>query len=234
MLVVVIVVRSMSWKDLENESTETLIQYIQWRNEPEWESTAQDAFQAFCFRFQNDIIVKCRVICRNQKLGQEFADNLVQRTFERFWKYPKFDFSKRKTAKDVDTAVKFYLYGFAQRLKYNLLEEVENPNPYSGDEETTDQLSEIDVNSLPVEQRKVLAERFELINKALDRLGEKHRVIYCTYMLYQKLGVKMPRHLTKKLQDELKLTQSTIQFYKKQAYDKISEYLSIYDLKHGK
>lgn len=233
-MVVGIVVRSMSWKDLENESTETLIQYIQWRNEPEWESTAQDAFQAFCFRFQNDMIVKCRVICRNQKFGQEFADNLVQRTFERFWKYPNFDFSKRKTAKDVDTAVKFYLYRFAQRLMYNLMDEVENPSPYSGDEETRDQLPELDSSIVPLEKRKALKERYDLMNEALNRLGPKHRVIYCTYHAWQKNGVKLPRQLTKKLRTQLGITQSAIQFYKKQATDKIEEYLSIYDLKHGK
>jgi DNA-directed RNA polymerase specialized sigma24 family protein len=224
----------MNWEELENESTETLIEYIRWRNDPQWAVTSQNAFQAFCFRFQKDLAFKCRIICRNQHYESDIADDLAQRTFERFWKYPKFDFKKRKTAKDVDTAVRFYLYGIAQKQLYNLLDEEENPNPYTGGEEATDKLTQIDTSGMTAEQRKIVREKYELINKALDRLGSKHRIIYCTYALYQKKGVKMPRHLTEKLRTNLELTQATIQFYKKQATDKIEEYIKIYDLKYGK
>ncbi len=224
----------MSWKELENESTETLIEYIRWRRDPQWTSTAQDAFRVFCFRFQKDLAFKCRIICRNQHYDHDIADNLAQRTFERFWKYPSFDFNKRKTAKDVDTAVNLYLYGIAQKQLYNLLDEEDNPNPYTGDEEPTEQLVQVDTTNMTVEQRKIVREKYELINNALDRLGPKHRVIYCTYAFYQRKGVKMPRHLTEKLRTNLELTQATIQFYKKQATDKIEEYINIYDLKYGK
>jgi len=223
----------MSWKEFENENTETLIEYISWRGNPEWAATAQDAFRAFCFRFQKDVAHKCRIICRNNNYDQHIADDLAQRTFDRFWKYPKFDYKKRKTAKDVDTAVKLYLYGIAQTQLYNLKDEEENPSPYTGNEKPTDQLVEIDTRGMSAEQRKVIKEKYELIKKALERLSEKHRVVYCTYAYYQRPGVTLPRHLTKILRDTLGLTQATIQFYKKEATDKITEYLAIYDLKYG-
>lgn len=148
-------------------------------------------------------------------------------TFERFLKYPKFNFAKSRS-KDFDTGVRLYLYGIAQRLLLNLAKEEDQFSPYSGDEGIVYEL--IPVEDLPVkaEQRKEVVARYELIKKALDRLGPKHKIIYLTYQRYQEKGFKLPRHLTEKLRTELELTQATIQFYKKEAYDKIQEYLEIY------
>jgi len=78
------------------------------------------------------------------------------------------------------------------------------------------------------EQRNELRARYAIVQRALKLLSAKHRVIYCTYQRYQKPGVKMPRHLTEKLRTELQLTQTTIQFYKKEAEDKIKQFLEIY------
>ena len=48
----------MSWKELENESTDHLIEYIRWYSDPELKDSAEDAFRAFCFRFQLDLAKK--------------------------------------------------------------------------------------------------------------------------------------------------------------------------------
>ncbi|MCC8423566.1 RNA polymerase sigma factor [Mucilaginibacter sp. UR6-11] len=217
----------MSWKELENDSTENLIEYIRWYSDPELKDTAEDAFRAFCFRFQLDLAKKCEVICYNLGHGKDIAHDLAQRTFERFLKYPKFDFTKSRS-KDFDTGVRLYLYGIAQRLLLNLYSEQDKFSPYSGDEGIVYELLPLDSLPVKAEQRKEVTARYELIKKALDRLGPKHKVIYLTYQRYQEKGFKLPRPLTEKLRTELELTQATIQFYKKEAYDKVQEYLEIY------
>lgn len=217
----------MTWKELENEATETLIEYIRWKNDPELKQTAEDAFRAFCFRFQKDVAGKCWFLCRNHNYDRQIAADLAQRTFERFYKYPKFDLKKARS-KDFDTGVRLYLYGIAQKQLYNLYDDNQQSNPYTGEETTTDQLVAIEDLTVKVEQRNELRARYALIEKTLKILGAKHRVIYCTYLRYQKPGVKMPRHLTEKLRTELQLTQATIQFYKKEAEDKIKQFLEIY------
>ena len=76
--------------------------------------------------------------------------------------------------------------------------------------------------------------QYEIIKAALERLTPKHKIIYLTYKEYEphfKAGFNFPRAFLKKLQDELELTQASIRVYKKQAYDKIDEYLKIYGAK---
>jgi RNA polymerase sigma factor (sigma-70 family) len=222
----------MSWKELNTETTETLIQYIQWRNDPQLKQTGEDAFHAFCFRFQKDVVTKCRVICRNRGYDQEIADDLAQRTFERFLKYPGFDFGKSK-ANDYDSGVKLYLYRFAANLLNDFYKEQSNPNPnpYDGDEDLVYEYPDIENMSGKSEQLREIKAKFELIKKALERLGPKHKIIYLTYQQYAQTGFKLPRHLTEKLRVELDLTQATIQFYKKEAFDTIIAYLEIYGSK---
>lgn len=222
----------MSWKELNAETTETLVQYIQWRSDPELKQTAEDAFHAFCFRFQQDISKKCRVICRNRGYDKEIADDLAQRTFERFLKYPNFDFTKSK-ASDYDSGIKLYLYRFASNLLNDLFKQQNNvnPNPYIGDEDLVYEYPDIEYVAAKPEQLRVIKEKYELVKKALERLGPKHKIIYLTYQQYSHEGFKLPRHITKKLRDELDLTQATVQFYKKEAFDKIKEFLDIYGSK---
>jgi DNA-directed RNA polymerase specialized sigma24 family protein len=217
----------MSWKELENETTENLIEYIRWYDDAELIATAEDAFRAFCFRFQSDLVKKCRVICHNLGYSKEVADDLSQRTFERFLKYPKFDPAKSRS-NDYDTGVRLYLYGIAQRLLFNLYADQDKFSPYSGEEGIVYELLPLDSLPIKAQQRKEITARYELIQKAMDRLGPKHKIIYLTYQRYQEKGFKLPRQLTEKLRTELELTQATIHFYKKEAYDKVQEYLEIY------
>lgn len=68
----------MSWKELENESTENLIEYIRWYSDPELKDTVEDAFRAFCFRFQLDLSKKCAVICTNLGFSRDIGHDLAQ------------------------------------------------------------------------------------------------------------------------------------------------------------
>jgi DNA-directed RNA polymerase specialized sigma24 family protein len=222
----------MSWKDLDSETTQDLVAYVGWINDPDFNQQAKDAFQAFCFRFQADVVKKCRVICRNRGYDKQIGDDITQRTFERFLKYPNFDFKKSK-AKDYDSGIKLYLYKFAENLFNDFYNDQHNPNPnpYIGDEDLVYDFPNIDSIQGKAEQLKEIRAKFELIKKALDRLGPKHKIIYLTYQQYAQKGFKLPRGLTEKLRTELQLTQATIQFYKKEAFDKINEYLEIYGSK---
>src|SRR6185312_2790926 len=99
---------------------------------------------------------------------------------------------------------------------FNLYSEQDFFSPYSGEEGIIYELIPLEDLQVKAEQRKEVTARYELIKKALDRLGPKHKIIYLTYQRYQEKGFKLPRHLTEKLRTELELTQATIQFYKKE------------------
>ncbi|MEQ1798320.1 MAG: hypothetical protein ABL872_10220, partial [Lacibacter sp.] len=71
-------------------------------------------------------------------------------------------------------------------------------------------------------------ERHDVIEKALARLTPKHKIVYLTYKQYEQDGFKLPRKLLQSLREELGITQSSVQVYKKEAFDKIDEYLNIY------
>ncbi len=220
----------MAWQDLKSESTEDLVTYISWFTDKDMREQAQDAFIAFCFRFQADLAKKCRVISKNRGYDQHIADDIAQRTFERFLKYPKYVFDKKK-AKDYDSGIKFYLYRMAQNMFYDFYKEQHNPNPFTGEEELIYDMPSLEAINARPEKLKEIREKYELVQKALERLSPKHKIIYLTYQQYAQQGFKLPRSLTEKLRAELQLTQATIQFYKKEAFDKIKEYLEIYGSK---
>ncbi|WP_294349396.1 sigma-70 family RNA polymerase sigma factor [uncultured Sphingobacterium sp.] len=220
----------MAWQDLKSESTEDLVTYISWFADRDMREQAQDAFIAFCFRFQADLAKKCRVISRNRGYDQHIADDIAQRTFERFLKYPKYVFDKKK-AKDYDLGIKFYLYRMAQNMFNDFYNEQHNPSPFTGEEELIYDMPSLEALDARPEKLKEIKEKYELVQKALERLSPKHKIIYLTYQQYAQQGFKLPRALTEKLRKELQLTQATIQFYKKEAFDKIKEYLEIYGSK---
>lgn len=215
----------MSWQEYDKESTESLIEYIQWKDDPDYNDASKDAFRAFCFRFQKDLVEKSRIICKNWGYDREVGDLIAERTFERFWKYPKtFDYTKCK--KEIDQCVIFYLYRFAQNLLSDYRKEISGDdfNPYTGDEE-------IIRDFLNIERRRDLRRIYKIIEKALNRLTPKHKIIYLTYKAHQREGYKLPRQLLKSLREELDLTQASIQVYKKEAFEKVDEYLKIYGSK---
>lgn len=224
----------MTSEALTVESTENLIAYMQWKNEAGYEDTAKNAFRQFFFRFQEELIKKTRVVVRNWGYDNEVADLIAEKAFDRFWQYPNFDINKSST-KDWDIGVLLYLF----RIAFNLLVDYKKSlngigNPFTGEEEILRDLPDIENMNLSVETRTKLQNEYEVVKRVLESLGPKHKIIYLTYKGYEyytKQGYKLPRKLLENLREELNLTQSSIQVYKKEAFDKISEYLNIYGKK---
>lgn len=225
----------MAWQDFEGESTENLIQYISWINEPDYQSTGRDAFRTFCFRFDHDLRAKCRIICRNRGIDDATADEIAQKTFERFLKYPKYKPEKCKSG-DTDQCVRLYLYRFAQRILSDQLCAINRPSPFTGDEDIVWDFHEPDIEAMeiPNERKTILKKQYELVKNALDRLRPKHRIIYLTYKQYEEAinaGHYLPRSLLKRMQDELELTQASIRVYKNEAFEEVDTYLKLYGTK---
>lgn len=222
-------------QDLNSETTENLLEYIQWKGEPDYAEIAKEAFRVFTFRFQIDLSKKLIPICKNWGYDEQVATEIAYGTFERIWKYPKFDISKAKD-KNYDKAVVFYLYKIAGRLLADYKKSQEDePYPFSGDEEIIREFPDIDNMEIGKERKAILKGRFEHIQKALSRLTPKHKIIYLTYKQYE-LDTKggeytLPRKLLKNLREELDLTQNSIRVYKKESFDEVDNYLKIYGSK---
>jgi DNA-directed RNA polymerase specialized sigma24 family protein len=220
--------------DLTKETTENLIEYIKWRDEPDYAEIAKEAFRVFTYRFQLDLQKKLIPICKNWGYDKQVADEIAHCTFERVWKYPTYK-KEKANQKDYDKGVIFYLYGIASHLladyKKHLNGEV---TPFTGDEEIIREFPDLDKISISIERKAILLERYEYIKKALERLTPKHKTIYLTYKQYEsetKEGYKLPRALLKNLRDELDLTQNSIRVYKIEAFNAVDEYLKIYGSK---
>ncbi len=223
-----------SSRDLNNESTEDLLEYIRWKDESDYIEIGKEAFRVLTFRFQLDLQKKLIPICKNWGYDEQVASEIAYGTFDRIWKYPKFDISKAKQ-KDYDKAVSFYLYGIAGRLlaDYKKNQE-EGGSPFTGSEEIIREFPDIENMEVGKERKAILQERFEHIQKALNRLTPKHKIIYLTYKQYEsetKEGFKLPRKLLKGLRTELDLTQNSIRVYKKEAFDEVEKYLKTYGSK---
>lgn len=227
----------MSYKqDLNNEPTESLLEYIQWQDEPDYAETAKEAFRVFTFRFQLNLQKKLIPICRNWGYDEQIASEIAYGTFERIWKYPKFDISKAKQKDNYDKAVSFYLYAIAGRLLADYKKsEKEEGSPFTGEEEIIREFPDIENMEIGKERKAIIQQRFEYIQNALSRLTPKHKIIYLTYKQYEseiKNGeYKLPRKLLKDLRAELDLTQNSIRVYKKEAFDEVDKYLKTYGSK---
>lgn len=221
-------------QDLNNEPTENLLEYIQWKDEPDYTEIAKEAFRVFTFRYQLELLKKLTPICKNWGYDKQVATELAYEAFNRIWKYPKFDLSKSKQ-KDYHKAITFYLFGITKRLLADYKKsETEEPNPFTGDEEIIRDFPDIEMLEIGKERKAELKRMYELLNEALARLTPKHKIIYLTYKHYESLtneGYNLPRHLTKKLQDELDLTQNSIRVYKKQAIEAVNTHIKIYGSK---
>jgi DNA-directed RNA polymerase specialized sigma24 family protein len=224
----------MAWQELANELTADLIEYIRWRNQPEYKDLAEDAFRAFCFRFSPELQKTCRIICANRGYDSTVADEIAEKTFARFLKYPKYDHSKCKCG-EIDKCVLLYLFKFARRLLSDYaISEKRGPNPFTGDEEIVTEFWDIEAMDIPQERKAQLLKKYEIIKAALERLSPKHKIIYLTYKEYEQelsSGYNFPPAFRKRMQEYLEISQVSIRVYKKEAFDKVDEYLKIYGAK---
>lgn len=219
--------------DLHSDTTENLLEYIQWKDDPEYAEIAKEAFRAFTFRFQLDLQKKLIPICRNWGYDEQIASEIAYGAFERIWKYPKFDIAKAKY-KEYNKAVSFYLYGIANHLLADYKKMEDDDYPFTGDEEIVREFPDVENMEMGKERKSILLEGFAHIQNALNRLTPKHKIIYLTYKQYEseiKDGFKLPRKLLKKLRTELDLTQNSIRVYKKEVFEEVDKYLKIYGSK---
>jgi len=224
----------MAGQDFNSESTENLLEYIQWKDDPAYTETAKQAFRVFTFRFQLILQKKLIPICENWGYDKQVANEIAHSTFERVWKYTKFDIAKAKQ-NDFDKAISFYLYAIAGHLLADYKKgQNEEANPFTGDEEIIREFPDIENMEIRKERKAILQERYEHIKKALNRLTPKHKIIYLTYKQYEletKDGYKLPRKLLKDLRTELDLTQNTVRVYKNEAFNEVETYLKNYGSK---
>lgn len=224
----------MASQDLNCEPTENLLEYIQWKDEPDYAETARQAFRIFTFRYQLDLHKKLIRICTNWGYDKQVASEIAYGAFEKIWKYPTFDISKANQ-KDYDKAVLNYLYRISSHLLADYKRsQNEDPNPFKGDEEIIRDFPDVENMLIGKERKAILQKASECIQNALNRLTPKHKIIYLTYKQYEaetNAGFTLPRRLLKDLRTVLDLTQNSIRVYKKEANDEVDNYLKIYGSK---
>ena len=211
------------------EETKDLIQYLNWRTDPDYKEAAQQSFVIICNRFREDLTKKCEIIAKKKGLSSTDAIIITENTFKRLYKYSsKFDTERHK---DCDIGLKYYLFGIAQRecTKLYCKKNGIGVSPYTGDEEIITEFPEIpdDYESNPISRKQLELER-EVIQLALDRHSWKHQVIYLTYKFHKIENYKLPRKLLQELRNMLGLGQNTINAYLKEITDTINDYLKIY------
>ena len=101
-------------KQYLNESTSDLLQYINWREDPDYKEAAQQAFIVICYKFREVLTKKCEVIAKGKGLGNSDVIEIVENTFKRLYKYSKsFDPTRHI---DVDKGLKYYLFSIGRTL----------------------------------------------------------------------------------------------------------------------
>lgn len=215
------------WKTYEKASTKELLEVISLNDDPELDGDCTGAFHIIIERFRKDLLKKCEIICFKREFEKGFAVELANDTFKRYWKYPKFDFEKY-SEDELDKKFLHYLYQIANNLIIDIYKKNNGIgiSIYTGEEEIIREFPEIEEGK--VETRKVLKEKIALIDKALMRLGPKHKIIYLTYQQYEEKEHKLPRKLLKELREELKLSQDTIRYYKREANQLVQTILEVY------
>lgn len=219
----------MDWKELQAESTGDLIDYIKYKEHADYRELAEAAFVAFTFRFNKEMVDKCRKIGKRWGYDHETADLMAERTFQRLWEYP-FGFDKNKCGShDVDNCARFYLFKIARNCFFDYDKEIsDEAGPYDGSEEVIVNFPALDHLEIPEDKANDLQKIHDIIEQALTCLSPKHKTIYLTYKAYEKEGYKLPRHLLKKLREELQLTQNSIRVYKNEAFQTVDQFLKQY------
>jgi hypothetical protein len=218
-----------NWQRLENEPTISLINYLKGKSEID-DKLHQNAFIAFYFRFQGQVLKKCEIICKIYGYGKETAVLIAQETFERFLKYPNYNHEKSKCS-DIDKGVILYLFRISEHCLFNYYYKRNgiNVSPYNGTEAIIYEYPNIGKRSSynTIEAVKY----FQIIKEALDSLSPKHKIIYLTYKQFETSGHTLPRELLSRLREKLELKQATVRSYKNEAYNKVTEYLKIHGIK---
>lgn len=202
-----------------------LLDYLAMKDD--FPSEATKAFVEFCARFERDILEKAEIYCSKFHYNEVIALRVAHCTFYRVWKYPSFDQKKAKSP-DPDKAILLWMYPiiFRQVIKFGKENKCEEEEEEEHEIiEDVDQL--IDFHGITdAESRKELKVKLETVERTLEALSAKHRIIYLTYRAYSRDNKKLPRKLLVKLRQSLDLTQKSINTYKNQAEKHIQTYLN--------
>ena len=213
--------------DFENMPSNELLEYIALKDERP--HAAERAFVHFCHRFEGDIKRKSEIYCKRYGYSEVIALEIAHCTFARVWKYPTFDIKKAKS-KNVNKAILLWMYPilFTQIVKYGKENSCADPTAEENLElvtNTDELLARFDTPN--VEAKREVRAKLKTIERALNRLSEKHQIIYFTYRAYQKQGKKIPRAITSLLRERLSLTQKSVNTYYGDAKKHVENYLSI-------
>lgn len=216
----------MNWEDLKDESLEELVEFVKLRDDPESTEWAKSAFVIITYRFREDLLKKCTVMASKWGFTETTAEEVANRVFERFYKYPTFTLSKC-TVKDIEKCFRFYLYKIASNELVDLAKPDESP--YNGEEKVITSLLDLDPDrAYEPEKLRKLKDAEKQLDEVFSKLTQKHKIIYLTYLYHEKEGKYLPKHLRDELKDVVQLSQSAIRVYKKEAFELVKSAL------HGK
>lgn len=205
-----------SWKDLESKPTGELIELFQGKT-----TTSQlrdEAFIALTYRFREDLLAKCEILCARFHHGPGIAEVITTNTFKAYAKKGNFVKSEGK-GETIDDSFKIYLYGIARNELTNFYRQEERKRKgqyYDGSETiVTDLPRDLDLTHADIETK--------LRVKIIQDLPKSHRAIYLTYKAHEKKGCNLPE----KLREELRaycggIDQGTVRTYKKEVNDMIA------------
>lgn len=208
------------WKRFESEETEILIGYIQTKGNDE--SIQDDAFHALCFRFREELLKTCEIICRKKGHNEDVAAEIANNTLKKYYKTRCFKVEKANQD-TIDDSFIVYLNKIANRELINWWKKEQKRKAgllYDGTEEIVTELPKIDIEKLDVESK--------IIHETLTSFPHSHQVIFLTYKTHERDGVNLPKKLQAKIRDYLGgISQSTVRAYKKEVLDKLDEARSI-------
>ncbi len=206
---------ALEWNELEGETIESLIEFLQLKGKPEDVEWAEAAFVNIVFRFREDLLEKCTEMCLKANCTETDAEEITNRVFERVKKYPTFK-SEGCKVKDIVKCFKLYLYSIARNefADYRLPDD----NPYTGEERIVTSLIDPSREYEP-EKLKFLQDKEKQLDTIFSKLTPKHKTIYLTYLYYEHEGRYLPRKLVKDLSEVLKLAKGSIRAYKKEAFE---------------
>lgn len=212
------------WKKFENKKTYALIKLFQDRNQST--NTRDLVFFALCYRFRKDLLDKCEINCKRFGHDITVAEQIAEKTFKSYALKGDFKIEKAN-ASNVDESFKFYLYGIARNELtnyYRLLEKKKRGHFYNGNERIV-----TDLPPLPENVQLSIEDKIRL--KAIESLSPAHRAVYLTYKQHERMGCNLPKKLREELREYLGgVEQVTVRGYKKEANDKINNYIEVMNL----
>ncbi|MDR0231057.1 MAG: RNA polymerase subunit sigma [Dysgonamonadaceae bacterium] len=212
--------------DFENMVGSELLEYISFKDE--FPNEAELAFYVFCDRYQRDILQKAEIQCSKFGYNEAIAFLAAKCTFDKVWRSHTFDMKKANT-KNVDRAILLWMYKilYTQILLFKDSDTCAQPTEEE-DLSLIENLEELVNVYVPenLEKQKELKENYSFLERALQGLSQKHKIIYFTYLAYKpEKGKNIPRSVSKKLQEQLDLTQPSIRVYRKEATDLVTNYI---------